>query len=63
MWNVLTFILTAILATVASAGILTLLVELLQRGDLSSQLKTNGRQASHQEAGVEIGTVADQRPS
>jgi hypothetical protein len=63
MWNFLTFILTAILATVLAAGILTLLIELLQRGDLSSKLKTHGSQVSHREAGVDIGTAAGQRPS
>jgi hypothetical protein len=44
MWNFLIFILTAILATLLAAGILTLIVELLQRGDLNARVKTQGRQ-------------------
>jgi len=43
MWNFLTFILTAILATVLAAGMLTLIVELLQRGDRNAKLKTKER--------------------
>jgi Flp pilus assembly protein protease CpaA len=63
MWNFLTFILTAILATVIAAGILTLVIELLQRGDLNAKLKSNARQDNHREAAANVGVSAGQHPS
>lgn len=63
MWNFLIFILTAILATVTAAGILTLVIELLQRGDLNAKLKSNARQDSHREAAAKLGASASQNPS
>lgn len=62
MRNFLTFVLTAILATGTAAGILTLLIELLLRGDLNAKLKSNARQDSHGEGTAKFGASA-QHPS
>jgi hypothetical protein len=63
MWNFLIFILTAILATVTAAGILTLVIELLQRGDLNAKLRSSARQDSHREAAANISASTSQHLS